>query len=104
MSTKPDDDVPLLIARPAPAPPQAPPPVAKSGAETMAQMDRVNADAVTMAYKVMGARGPKFEAQPSVGNAGSWPFQPDSMTFARADATSFRNSPYMQARRPPGQT
>ena len=52
------------------------PPQARSGAETKAQMERVNSDYATV-HRIMTEPGPRWEPQPSTGNE-SWryPSQP----------------------------
>jgi hypothetical protein len=103
-------EVPKLVARllkpvaqiPLEPQPKPVPPVARSGAETKAAMDRVNNDR-TIENQVMNQRGPRHAPQPSEKNnqsqAGGFAGIKADLTFSRISTSSFAGSNYMKSRR-----
>jgi hypothetical protein len=77
------------------------PPVARSGDETKAAMDRVNNDR-SIENRIMTERGPRFEPQPSDRNAastGGFAGINADLTFSRIAGTQFGSSNYIRSRR-----
>jgi hypothetical protein len=108
MSKKPetsDPEVPALVARltpvaqiPSEQRPKPVPPVARSGAETKAAMDRVNNDK-TIENRIMTERGARFEPVPSDRNAASQGVNLFDMTFSQYGEQRFGGNPYVRSRR-----
>ena len=106
--TKPEtsepEEVPALVARVQPAAqiplerPKPVPPVARSGAETKAAMDRVNNDK-TIENRIMTERGARFEPVPSDRNAASQGVNLFDMTFSQYGEQRFGGNPYVRSRR-----
>jgi hypothetical protein len=97
------DKIPSLVKRvaqplPVAQPKLSAPAVARSGAETMAAMDRINSDK-SIEYQVMNERGPRFEPQPSERNSAGQAVNLFDMTFSDYGARHFGGSNYMRSRR-----
>ena len=78
--------------------PKPVPPVARSGAETKAAMDRINADK-SIEHRIMNDRGRRFEPQPSDRNAASQAVNLFDMTFSQYGEARFGGSAFMRSRK-----
>jgi hypothetical protein len=99
------EEVPTLVARVKPAAqiplgprPKPVPPVAKDGATTKAQMDRVNSDK-SIESQIMNDRGRRFEPQPSEKNSASQAVNIFDMTFSQYGERHFGGNAYVRSRR-----